>query len=111
MANITTDQEFPSAVIEEILDSKGRPATVQGSPVWASSDETVLSVVAGSDGMSAKISTVAPGSARISVKADADLGEGVTEITGVSEDIVVTQGTSTQAATFKITLGTPVDKA
>jgi len=110
MANITTDQNFPNVTLE-ITDSHGNPASVDGVPVWASSDETVLSVVAADDGMSAVVDTVAEGTARISVTADADLGSGSVPITGVSEDVVVTRGASFQASNFKFTFGAPVDKA
>jgi hypothetical protein len=109
MADITTDQSYPNVALV-ITDSKGRPAAVDGVPVWASSDETVLTVIAAPDGMSAAVNTVAIGTARITVSADADLGAGVASITGVSEDVNVTQGPSTLASTMVLNLGTPVDK-
>lgn len=109
MATITTDQNFPNVALT-ITNAKGGAATVDGVPVWASSDSTVLAVVASEDGMSASVNTVAPGVARITVSADADLGEGVTEITGVSEDVTVTAGTANQATTLVLSLGEPIDK-
>ncbi len=109
MADITTDQNFPNVALE-ITDSHGTPAKVDGIPVWASSDETVLSVTPSDDGMSAIVDTVAPGTARISVTADADLGSGTNTITGVSEDVNVTQGPSFQASNFKFSFGAPADK-
>lgn len=58
--------------------------------VWASSDETVLSVVPDADGMGFQASIVAPGGpARIVVTGDADRGAGVETITGVSDDVTV----------------------
>jgi hypothetical protein len=110
MAEINTDQHYPNVVLE-ILDAQERPAKVDGVPVWASSDETVLTVTPTADGMGAAIEPVAPGTARVTVTADADLGEGVKEITGVTDDIVVTEGPSHEASSFKITLGEPADKA
>ena len=107
MANVTTDQNFPNVVLS-ITDSKGRPAPVDGVPVWGSSDDTVLGVVPAADGMSAVVNTVAPGTARISVSADADTGAGVVPITGVSEDIVVTSGNV--ASVMALDLGAPADK-
>lgn len=107
MANITTDQHFPNAVLS-ITDAHDRPAPVEGAPVWASSDETVLTVVVAVDGMSGDIMTVAPGTARITVTADADLGSGVETITGVSEDIVVTSGNVAKVMT--LSLNEAVDK-
>ena len=109
MADINTDQHYPNVALT-ITDSKGRPAKVDGVPVWASSDETVLTVAAAADGMSADIETVAPGVARITVTADADLGPGVSTITGVSEDVNVTQGPSFTASSMVLNLGAPADK-
>jgi len=109
MADITTAQNFPSVTLA-ITDASGAPAGVDGVPVWASSDETVLSVVAGADGMSAVVSSVAPGTARITVSADADLTTGIVTITGVSEDVNVTQAAAPLAANMTLTLGSPADK-
>lgn len=88
------------------VDKKGKPALVDGVPVWASSDETVVTVSPAGDGMSAVASGVAPGSARIVVTADADLGAGVTPLTGTL-DFTVTAGA---AATITITAGIPSDQ-
>lgn len=110
MVDVTTDQNFPHVVLT-ITDAKGRPARVDGVPVWSTSDVTVLSVKAGADGMSAVVDTVATGTARVVVQADADLGAGVSTITGVSEDVNVTLGSSSVASTMALSLGAPVDKA
>lgn len=110
MADINTDQRFDNVQLT-INDSHGNPASVDGVPVWASSDETVLVVAAAADGMSAVVDTVAPGTARVSVTADADLGAGTKPITGVSEDVNVTLGPSSQASVMTFTFGAPVAKA
>ena len=109
MANCTTDETFPNVTLT-ITNAAGAPAPVQGAPVWASSDDTVLTVVAAADGMTAAIDTVAPGTARVSVTADADLGAGVITITGVSEDVIVARGTSQNASVMALALGVPVAK-
>jgi hypothetical protein len=44
------------------------------------------------------------------VTADADLGAGTTTLTGVTEDLVVTLGPSSQASVMTLTLGAPRDK-
>lgn len=88
------------------VDKKGKPALVDGVPVWAGSDDTVILVTAAADGMSANVVGVAPGTARVVVTADADLGTGVTNITGTL-DFNITGGA---AATVTITAGTPVDQ-
>jgi hypothetical protein len=109
MADINTDQRYDNVSLA-ITNSRGDPASVDGVPVWASSDETVLSVAPANDGMSASVDTVGPGTARISVTADADLGAGTHTITGVSEEVNVTLGPSSQASNFTFTFGTPVAK-
>jgi len=110
MADCNTDQRYDNVTLA-IVNSQGTPAPVDGVPVWASSDETVISVTAAADGMSAVVDTVAPGVARVTVTADADLGAGTTTLTGVTEDINVTLGPSSQASLMTLTLGTPVAKA
>src|SRR5258706_5801716 len=105
MASITTDQQYLGVTLT-ITNKKGQPAPVDGAPVWASSDATVLTVTEAADGMSGDIVTVAPGVARVTVSADADLGSGVTTITGVTEDITVTLGTSAQASVITLSLPT-----
>lgn len=109
MANINTDQSFKNVALT-ITNATGQPAAVDGVPVWASSDDTVLGVVPAADGMSAVVSAVAPGTARVTVSADADLGAGVTPITGVSEDVIVVLGPSAQASVLSLNLGTPTAK-
>ncbi len=110
MADINTDQNYPNVALT-ITNAKGNPAAVDGIPVWASSDATVLAVTPSDDGMSAVVDTVAPGTARITVTADADLGPGTTTITGVSEDVNVTLGPSSQASIMTLNLGTATAKA
>jgi hypothetical protein len=110
MADINTDQRYDNVTLS-ITNAAGGAASVDGVPVWASSDETVVTVTAGADGMSAVIDTVAPGTARVTVTADADLGSGTQELVGVTEDIIVTLGPSSQASVMTLTLGAPVDKA
>ena len=109
MADITTDEFFPNATLA-ITTAAGQPASVDGVPVWASSNDTVLAVNVAADGMSASVVTVAPGTARISVSADADLGAGTQTITGVSEDINVTLGASNTASVMTLTLGAAAPK-
>jgi len=107
--DITTDQDLPNVSLT-ITNNRGQSAPVDGVPVWASSDETVIMVTPAADGMSASINTVANGTARVTVTADADVGGGTVTITGVSEDINVTVGPNSQASTMTLSLGAPVDK-
>ena len=90
----------------KIVDKKGNPAQVDGAPVWAGSDDTVITVTAAADGMSAVVVGVAPGSARVVVTADADLGAGTTDLTGTLDFDVTAGG----AVAITITPGTPTDQ-
>lgn len=89
-------------------DKKGFPATLDGVPVWASSDETIATVDASGDatGLTAVLSGVRPGSCTVTVTGDADLGSGVTPIVGTLS-VSVTAG---QATTINITEGPPTDQ-
>lgn len=89
------------------LDKKGKPATVDGAPTWAGSDDTVVTVTPAPDGLSATVVGVAPGAGRVVVTADADLGAGVTPLTGTL-DFTITGGS---AASLSITAGDPTDQA
>ncbi len=109
MADLNTDNTYP--VVLSPLNARGEPAPVDGVPVWASSDETVVTVAPSEDGMSAVINTVAAGVARVTVTADADLGEGVSEITGVTDDLNVTVGPNSEASVLTLTIGDPQPKA
>jgi hypothetical protein len=108
MADINTSQQYNPVLA--ITNANGDPAPVDGIPVWASSDPTVIAVTASADGMTAVAPAIAPGVARITVTADADMGSGTTTITGVSEDINVTVDPANQASVMTLTLGAPVPK-
>lgn len=110
MADLNTSQSFPNVTLA-ITNATGGAAAVDGVPAWASSDETVIVVLPAADGMSAIVSSVAAGTARVTVSADADLGAGTVPITGVSEDINVVADPANQASLMTLTLGTPGPKA
>lgn len=103
-----------SVTLEFFLRDGTTPATVQdGSIVWASSDETVVRAVPdAADAKTGFLESVAESTtpARVTFTADADMGAGVVTITGVTEDIDVTQDPATIANTIRITLGAPVPK-
>jgi len=100
---LTADQEVPVSVA--FTDDHGNDALVDGIPVWASSDDTIMMVVAADDGMSAVASAVGPvGQAQLSVTADADMGSGTTNVMGLL-DIQVVAGDALVAV---VTAGTPV---
>ena len=91
MLALPNDQQCTATIAP--VDAKGNPAQVQGAPTWTSSSETVATVTAADDGLSAVIKGVDVGTCQINVQADADLGEGVSEITGVL-DVTVVGGTA-----------------
>lgn len=111
MASFTTEQTLP--VTFKIVDGRGRAAPIDGDPVVASSDETVVTAdtpVKGSDGSwSMNLASVAAGTARVTVTADADISDQVNSILGVL-DIEVTLDPRTAARTIELTAGTPVDE-
>ena len=84
MALILTDEQKVGLTVS-FTTAAGNAATVDGVPTWVSSDETILTVAdIGADGMSCSILTVGPvGTAQVSVTADADMGEGTRQITGL----------------------------
>jgi len=103
--DMTNSQQLTATI--QPVDKKGNPAAIDGVPVWASSDETIITVVPASDGLSAVVAAVGPlGSAKVSVTGDADLGPGVSSIFGTL-DVTITQG---QAVGFKITAGEPTEQ-
>jgi hypothetical protein len=93
---LTATQEFDLAI--KPVDKKGNAAQVDGVPVWASTNVEIVTVTAAEDGLSCIAKANKIGDAQISVKADADLGEGIRELVGVL-DITVVAG---EAATLTI---------
>lgn len=101
---ITNEQKI-TATLAPKTDT-GKPAKLDGLPSWA-----VISgnsqVVVSEDGMSASlVSADDPGDTVILVKADADLGEGVEEIS----DTITLKVVGATAKNLGITLGTPEPK-
>lgn len=84
----------------------GRPAALDGKPTWEIvSGESTIDV--DEDGKSALlVSSDDPGDTQILVKADADLGEGVEEIS----DIIKLTVQGARAASLGLTVGTPEAK-
>lgn len=113
MATMNTSQMIPVTLAFFLADGTTPAAVQAGSIVWATSDATVVTATpdatdASTGFISAVAVSVAP--ARVTFTADADLGAGVVTITGVTEDIDVTQDPATLAQSIRITLGAPVAK-
>lgn len=98
---ITSEQKV-TVTLSPKTDS-GKPAKLDGMPAWS-----VISgnsqVVVSEDGLSASlVSADDPGDTEILVKADADLGEGIEEIS----DIIKLSVVGATAKNLGITVGTP----
>lgn len=101
-ARLTNIQEVDVTV--EFLNSLENPVGVDGVPTWLSSDETIATVAASADGMTATIRTTgAIGSCQITVRGDADLTSGTIDIVGVLDVVVTASG----AVQVNFTLGVP----
>ena len=82
------------------VDKKGNAAQVEGVPVWVSSDPTVIEIIPSTDGLSAVAKAGILGQAQVSVTVDADLGEGVRNISGVLDfDVVAGEAVSLSVIT------------
>ncbi len=85
---LTTDQK--TNVSFSVSDRYGNPATIDGAPRWESSDPGVAFVAPSEDGLSADIVTAGRlGPCQITVRCDADLGDGIRELPGVLDVDVV----------------------
>lgn len=101
---IKDTQKFTASI--RPVDAKGNPALVQdGSVQWTGPD--FLTVTPSADGLSADVSAKGPlGSGQLSVSADADLGDGVTTITGVLQVDVL----AGQAVSLSVDSSTPAEQ-
>jgi len=103
MLNIQiTNEQQVKVSLAPVTDTK-KPATLDGAPAWTTTSGNSQVVVA-EDGLSATlVSSDEPGVTEVLVKADADLGTGVEEI---SENITLTVVSAT-AKNLGATVGTP----
>jgi hypothetical protein len=105
MALLLTDTQKVTLSIQPV-DAKGFPAKVDGVPVWSVSDGSVANLVAAADGLSCEVFAGFPGTAQVVVEADADLGAGVTPLTGTL-DLIVEAGA---AVSLVVTAGVPSEQ-
>lgn len=95
MLTMTDTQQ--AEVTLKVKDKSGRPASVEGVPLWEvapAGSEMVASVKPSASGMSATIIGRLPGDCQIRVTADADMGEGVSPIIGIL-DVAISGGPAT----------------
>ena len=105
MSLLLTDTQKVTLSIQPV-DAKGFPAKVDGVPTWSVSDDTVANLVAAADGLSCEVFAGFPGTAQVVVEADADLGAGVTPLTGTL-DLIVEAGA---AVSLVVTAGVPSEQ-
>src|SRR5690349_2375384 len=85
---LTADQK--TRVSFDARDRYGNPASIDGDPRWETSDADVLTLTTFEGGRSADIVAAGPaGTAQVTVRCDADLGDGVRELVGVLDVEVV----------------------
>ena len=102
---ITDDQKVSVSI--SFVDDHGNPATVEAGivPAWTVSDETLATVTAAADGMSADIATVGPlGTAQVTVTSPVTAGGPA--LTGTL-DLSIVAGA---AAVINVVAGAPVAK-
>ena len=105
MSLILTDSQQATLTIQPV-DKAGNAAAVE-DVAWTTSDDTVLTVTPSEDGLTAVVAITGKlGVAQVNVTADAQIGEGAVEITGVL-DVEVKAG---QAVALSIAAGAPEEK-
>lgn len=100
-----TNEQKVRVTLSPVTDT-GKPAKLDGNPTWevVSGNATVN---AAEDGLSAElVSADDPGDTQFLVKADADLGEGVEEIS----DVVTLNVVGATAKNLGLTVGEPEPK-
>lgn len=102
--SITTEEQVLVRIAPKTAN--GRPAKVDGAPVWAVGTGEAT-ITPSEDGLSCLIvSGENPGNSEISVSADADLGEGVEPIS----DLIELAVTGVKAVSLGLTAEAPTPK-
>ncbi len=92
-----------SSVTIDFKTLGGNPATVDGVPAWTVSNPEILDLSVSADGLTATFSAKGPlGSCFLNLTADADLSEGVRNIIGQSEVVVVAGDAAVVNFTFGV---------
>lgn len=102
---LNTDQKVKLTITP--ITSTGKPAKIDGVPVWESSDTAVIVITPSSDGLSCDaVTTDEIGTAIVTVTIDADLGSGVENISATADIEVV----HVRATNLGLVVGTPESK-
>jgi len=105
MALILTDEQVCDLQVE-FLTAAGNPGKVDGVPQWSVANPSVVSITVQPDGLHATISSSGIGTTQVSVTVDADLGQGVRQVTGLL-DVTVQPA---EVVSVGIIAGTPQTK-
>lgn len=70
----------PRRLTAEFYTTDGKPARVDGSPVWAVSNPDVVELEPTLSDFAVRVRAKAPGTCEVTATADADLGEGIREM-------------------------------
>jgi hypothetical protein len=101
---MTTFKEGQAATFElSPLDSKGRPAKIDGVPVYENSNPAACDLFVNADGLTGTITWLDGGTAQIKATVDADLGEGVRPLIALAD----IECLAPEAVTVAINVGTP----
>lgn len=99
LVTITSEQKILATLTP--LTAAGNPAQVDGTPTWeVVSGDATLEV--SEDGMSCYLISGSVGNSQITVTADADLGEGVRNITDTIDLAVVSAEASSLGLNFGV---------
>lgn len=105
---LTIDQQCLLELV--ITDRAGNPAAIDGTPSWASSDDTAASLRVSADGMTATViagEQITAEAVMVTATIDADIGDGVRQIIG-TQQVNVTAG---EAQFVELRPGAPEPKA
>jgi hypothetical protein len=81
MTTTLTTTQRTTVRLNAITDRKGHPARIDGKPSWAA-DNDLLILEPADDGLSCRVTSAGTtGSCTVTITADADLGEGVRNLT------------------------------
>jgi hypothetical protein len=107
MAGVKMSDSQQCNVTVTFADRRGNPASVDGVPEWSTDNTDVLALEPSGDGKSCLVKAVGPlGTATVTMKADADMGQGSTPVIGTL-DFEITGGAAT---VVKLEPGTPAEQ-
>lgn len=106
-----TDSQKVQVIVTGGLDKKGNPAPLDGTPTFASADDTIATFVtdpADATGMTGLLTAVGPLTSATALSVTADVAIGPDVVNVVMNGLV--EITAGQAVSFGTTVGTPVEQ-